>query len=123
MDQTEATLLPATHIRTESIAPRAEWQAIIARYERSDPWRAVAQIVTTIGPLCLAFYFMYQSLDFSYWLTLLLAIPTAGFLVRTFIIMHDCAHRSFLRWPRVNDAVGMVTVSYTHLTLPTSDLV
>jgi acyl-lipid omega-6 desaturase (Delta-12 desaturase) len=110
MNQSQAPTLPALRqTRVESIAPRAEWQAIIAKYERADTWRAIAQIVTTIGPLCLAFYLMYQSLGFSYWLTLLLAIPTAGFLVRTFIIMHDCAHRSFLRWPRVNDAVGMIT--------------
>jgi len=92
-----------------SIAPRAEWQAIVARYEQANTFRAIAQVVTTIGPLCLAFYLMYRSLALPYWVTLLLAIPTAGFLVRTFIIMHDCAHRSFLKWPRVNDAVGLVT--------------
>ncbi len=38
---------------------------------------------------------MYMALDVSYWLVLLLAIPTAGFLLRTFILFHDCTHGSF----------------------------
>src|SRR5215207_7045482 len=110
MTQTESNaLVVPRQPRAPSIAPRAEWQAIVAKYEHADTRRALAQIVTTIGPLCTAFYLMYRSLALPYWVTLLLAIPAAGFLVRTFIIMHDCAHRSFLRWPRVNDAIGMVT--------------
>src|SRR5688500_14056222 len=89
--------------------PRTEWQPIVARYERPHPGRAVAQLLTTLLPLGALFYVMYRSLAAPYWVTLLLAIPTAGFLVRTFIIMHDCAHRSFLPWPRVNDFVGRIT--------------
>ena len=89
--------------------PRTEWQRIVARYERSEARRAITQIVTTIGPLVAAFYLMYRSLVWPYWVTLLLAIPAAALLVRTFIIMHDCAHRSFLPWPRVNDIVGVIT--------------
>jgi acyl-lipid omega-6 desaturase (Delta-12 desaturase) len=49
---------------------------------------------------------MYLSLALSYWLTLLLAIPTAGLLVRLFIIQHDCGHRSFFRSRRANDLLG-----------------
>lgn len=49
---------------------------------------------------------MARSLEVSYWLTLLLAIPTAGFLVRIFIIQHDCGHGSFLRSRRAMDWVG-----------------
>ena len=95
--------------RQSSIPPRAEWQAVIARYERADTRRSVLQLLTTIVPLCAAFYAMYHSLVLPYWVTLLIAVLAAGFLVRTFIIMHDCAHRSFLKWPRANDIVGMVT--------------
>ena len=42
-------------------------------------------------------------------LATLLALPTAGLLVRTFIMMHDCAHGSFFASRRVNDVVGFVT--------------
>jgi len=40
---------------------------------------------------------------------LLLAVPAAGLLLRTFIIMHDCGHGSFFRSRRWNDAVGFLT--------------
>ena len=100
----------ATQVATPARAPdRSEWQRVVARYERPDTRRAIVQLVTTLVPLGAAFFVMYRSLVLPYWVTLLLALPAAGLLVRTFIIMHDCAHRSFLRWPRVNDAVGMVT--------------
>src|SRR5678815_2310743 len=142
---------------TDGTAPTApnEWRAIIARYQQSSRGRSIAQIATTLVPLAAVFYLMYRSLSWSYWITLVLAVPAAGFLVRTFIIMHDCAHGSFLPWKRINALVGWITgvltmtafgqwrhahalhhassgdlsrrghgaVSYTHLTLPTSDLV
>jgi omega-6 fatty acid desaturase (delta-12 desaturase) len=52
---------------------------------------------------------MYWSLALPYWVTLLLALPAAGLLVRTFIIMHDCAHGSFFRSKRANSIVGWIT--------------
>jgi len=60
-------------------------------------------------PLLLLFALGYQALRVSVWITLALAIPTAGFLVRTFIIMHDCAHGSFLPWKRANTVIGWIT--------------
>ncbi|MBI3675762.1 MAG: fatty acid desaturase [Proteobacteria bacterium] len=49
---------------------------------------------------------MWLSLGIGYWLTLLLALPTAGFLVRLFMIQHDCGHGAFFRWRLLNDWVG-----------------
>ncbi len=49
---------------------------------------------------------MYVLLDFGIWLAVLLAVPAAGFLVRIFIIQHDCGHGAFFRSRRANDAVG-----------------
>ena len=51
---------------------------------------------------------MYLSLSVSYWVTLALAIPAAGFLLRTFIMFHDCTHGSFMRSRRANDILGAV---------------
>jgi omega-6 fatty acid desaturase (delta-12 desaturase) len=93
---------------TASAAPH-EWRAIISRYQQSDRARSIAQIATTLIPLTGLFYLMYRSLSWSYWITLLMAVPAAGFLVRTFIIMHDCAHGSFLPWKRTNALVGWIT--------------
>ena len=85
------------------------WRAMVARYQQADVRRAVFQLVNTLVPLAAMLYLMYSSLAWSYWLTLALAVPTAGFLVRTFIIMHDCGHGSFLPSQRWNNIVGWVT--------------
>ncbi len=52
---------------------------------------------------------MIWSLKFSYWVTLALAVPTAGFLVRIFIILHDCTHGSFFKSQKANDICGFFT--------------
>jgi omega-6 fatty acid desaturase (delta-12 desaturase) len=51
---------------------------------------------------------MYLSLSYSYWLTLALSLPTAGFVVRIFIIQHDCGHGSFFKSRQLNDFLGAV---------------
>ena len=50
---------------------------------------------------------MYAALDVSPLLVVALAIPAAGFLMRTFVVFHDCAHGSFLPWRRVNTWLGV----------------
>jgi omega-6 fatty acid desaturase (delta-12 desaturase) len=55
-----------------------------------------------------AWALMYASLSVTYWLTLLLAIPTAFFLIRLFIIQHDCGHAAFFRSAWVSDTVGSI---------------
>lgn len=49
---------------------------------------------------------MWLSLDVHYAVTLLLAVPAAGFLLRLFLIQHDCGHGSFFKARRANDWVG-----------------
>ena len=96
--------------QTDAAPPnRSEWRAVVARYQRPDVRRAITQLATTLVPLGAVFYLMYRSLVLPYWVTLMLALPAAGFLVRTFVLMHDCAHGSFLPWRRANDLVGYVT--------------
>jgi omega-6 fatty acid desaturase (delta-12 desaturase) len=92
---------------TESNNPR--WQEIVARYARSDLWRSLWQVVNTLIPYFALWYLMLSSVEISYWLTLLLAIPTAGFMVRTFILFHDCGHGSFFKSKKANDALGIFT--------------
>ena len=93
-----------------NLSPAAvDWRAIVSRYQPSDTARAVTQLATTLLPLAAVFYLMYRSLVLPYWTTLLLALPAAGFMVRTFIIMHDCAHGSFLDSKRANSLIGWIT--------------
>jgi omega-6 fatty acid desaturase (delta-12 desaturase) len=58
---------------------------------------------------------MFLAFRISYLLVLALAVPAAGFLVRTFIVFHDCAHGSFFRSKRANATLGAVlgVVLYT----------
>jgi omega-6 fatty acid desaturase (delta-12 desaturase) len=85
------------------------WRKVVPKYQEPNVRRAITQAVTTLGLLAVALYVMNRSLAYPYWITLLLAVPTAGLFVRTFIIMHDCSHGSFLPWRRANDALGFVT--------------
>jgi omega-6 fatty acid desaturase (delta-12 desaturase) len=77
-------------------------------YTRPDVRRSVFQLLNTAIPFALVWYAMYRSLEYSYWITLALAIPAAGLLVRLFIIQHDCGHGSFFARQRLNNALGFV---------------
>jgi omega-6 fatty acid desaturase (delta-12 desaturase) len=83
--------------------------AMLAPYQGSDKWRSLWQVVNTLIPYLALWGLMFLSLKVSYWLTLLLAIPTAGFMVRTFIIFHDCGHGSFFSSKKANEIVGIIT--------------
>jgi acyl-lipid omega-6 desaturase (Delta-12 desaturase) len=81
----------------------------IAPFESTDTKKSIMQIINTLGPLVLLWYAAYASLSVSYWLTLPFAIVAAGFVVRTFIICHDCTHSSFFKSRTANDIVGTIT--------------
>ena len=96
---------------TAAAAPAspADWRAAVAPHVGADARRSIFQLVTTLALLAAAFVLAEWLLDRSLLLALLVSVPAAGLLVRTFIFMHDCAHGSFLPWRRANDAVGFVT--------------
>ena len=85
------------------------WKEVVARYQQPSLWRSVWQIVDTLVPYAVLWVLMYRSLAVSYWLTLPLAILAAGFLVRVFIIHHDCGHGSFFKSQKANDVCGFIT--------------
>src|SRR5881394_2219345 len=87
----------------------AVWKEIVSTYQKPSAWRALWQIVSTIGPYALLWYLMYLSLSISWWLTLPLAVLAGAFLVRIFIIFHDCGHGSYFRSRAANDIVGFIT--------------
>jgi omega-6 fatty acid desaturase (delta-12 desaturase) len=91
-----------------SIESRAALRAAVEPFERPSVARASWQLFSSLGFYMAALALMYWSLGLSYWLTLALAFPAAGFLVRTFIVQHDCGHGSFFGSPRANDIVGTV---------------
>lgn len=85
------------------------WKEIVARYQKPSVGRGVWQVLNTLVPYAGLWYLMYLSMGVSYWLVLPLAVLAAGFLVRIFIIHHDCGHSSFFKSRMANDVIGFIT--------------
>jgi len=94
------------------------WSRRLAPFQNASPVRSILQILTSAVPFFALWFLMERSLAWPYWTTLLLAIPTSGFLVRLFIIQHDCGHGSFFRSRRacgiVGTAIGVLTLTPYH---------
>ena len=83
-------------------SPKA-WTPILNRYREQSRIRSIAELAMTAILLVVFWAVMLASLKVGYWLTLLLAVPTAGFLVRIFMLQHDCGHGSSFRRRATND--------------------
>jgi omega-6 fatty acid desaturase (delta-12 desaturase) len=84
------------------------WHEILAPYARPRLARSLLDLATSVVPYLALSVLIYFSLSVSYLLALALAVPTAGFLVRVFIMFHDCAHGSLLPYKRANIWLGRV---------------
>ena len=88
---------------------KIKWQSVVANYARPELGRSLWQVANTLIPYVILFYLSMRSLEISFWLTLPLSILTAGFMVRTFIIFHDCGHGSFFKSKTANTWLGRIT--------------
>lgn len=93
---------------------QAELKKSVAPFANSDMKSSIWQIVNSIIPFILLWILAYQSLSVSYWLAVPFIILAAGFVIRTFIIFHDCTHGSFFKNPKANRVVGTITGIITH---------
>ena len=84
------------------------WKEIVAQFQTPSTPRATWQIVNTMVPYAALWYLMFHTLAVSWWLTIPLAVLAGAFLVRVFIIFHDCGHGSFFKSRAANDFVGFV---------------
>jgi omega-6 fatty acid desaturase (delta-12 desaturase) len=71
------------------------WVTLLAAYREPAFGRSLVELTITVAPFLALWGAMLFSLRYSYWLCLLLAVPAAGFLVRLFMIQHDCGHGAF----------------------------
>jgi acyl-lipid omega-6 desaturase (Delta-12 desaturase) len=78
----------------------------LALYAQPRLGRSVLDVLTSVLPYLAGSVLMYFALQVSYLLVLALVLPTAGFLVRTFVVFHDCAHGSLLPSKRANRYLG-----------------
>ncbi len=81
----------------------------VAPYEKANTKASIKQLINTLGPYFLLWFLAYQSLSISYFLTLGISVIAAGFLVRVFIIFHDCCHYSFFKNRNANKILGTIT--------------
>jgi omega-6 fatty acid desaturase (delta-12 desaturase) len=99
-EKSASTALPAADVA------RRAMQAF-ARYREPRHGRSIFEIAVTLVPFVALWALAWAAVHFGYWvLTLFLAVPAAGFLVRLFMIQHDCGHGSFFRYRLANDWVG-----------------
>jgi omega-6 fatty acid desaturase (delta-12 desaturase) len=83
------------------------WARKLQHYGKPDATRSACELAITSLPLAAAWYLMLLALkNGQLWLYALLLLPASGFLVRLFIIQHDCGHGSFSSSRRVNDWIG-----------------
>jgi acyl-lipid omega-6 desaturase (Delta-12 desaturase) len=87
---------------------RPFWAQTLAPYARPRLVRSLVDIATSVVPYLALSVLIYNVIGVSVFLALALAIPTAGFLVRTFVVFHDCSHGSLLPSKRANAYVGAV---------------
>ena len=98
--------------------PATAWLERLQGYRGADLGRSLWELAVTVVPFVGLWILAWASLSVSVWLTLALTIPAAGFLVRLFMIQHDCGHGSFFRSRRANDGVGFLLGVVTLLFAP-----
>ena len=100
---------PASRAATGAISHSsgAFWRQVLTPYAQSHLGRSLLDIATSVIPYLVLSVVMYLALGVSYPLVLAIAVPTAGFLVNTFILFHDCSHGSFLASTRANAWLGV----------------
>lgn len=91
------------------------WKDIVKKYQVPSTRKAVTQLLTSFLPYLGLWVLMYFSLQWSIWITMALGVINAFFLVRIFIIQHDCGHQSFTKYKKLNDVIGYVCSVFSAL--------
>ena len=85
----------------------------LGRYRETSRPRSLIEIALTVVPLITLWVVMWLSLRVSYGLCLALAVPAAFFMVRLFMIQHDCSHDACFRHRSTNNWVGRIIGVFT----------
>jgi omega-6 fatty acid desaturase (delta-12 desaturase) len=99
----------ATSIASGGAIPRSPLpRTLVAAFQNSSAGRARWQLINSFIPYFALWYAMFRAQAVSYWLMLPVAILAAGFLIRIFIIFHDCGHSSFFKSRTANNVTGAI---------------
>lgn len=96
-----------------------DWLTILARYREPSTRRSLFELAVTLVPFFALWALAWMAMSVSAWLALALAMLNGAFLVRIFIIQHDCGHGAFLKNRRAQDwlgrALGVLTLTPYHV--------
>ena len=86
------------------------WLRALSRYEQPNLRKAVWQLLNTFVPYFALWALMIGMVrqGYPYWMTFTLAVVTAAFFIRVFIVFHDCCHGSFFASRRANRILGYI---------------
>jgi acyl-lipid omega-6 desaturase (Delta-12 desaturase) len=104
LDQSVTAVFPAVE---------RDWISTLHAYRASDIKRSIFEIAVTAGPFVALWLATWAAFHVSVWLSLLVAIPAGAFLVRLFLIQHDCGHGAMFKKKASNDWVGRVLGVFT----------
>lgn len=84
------------------------WTKVLAGYREPSRFRSVFELTVTVVPFVLLWALAWAAVAHGQWWGLVLTVPAAGFLLRLFVIQHDCGHGAFFPSRRANDWLGRV---------------
>ncbi|MEM9843445.1 MAG: fatty acid desaturase [Pseudomonadota bacterium] len=100
---------------TEHPVTARDWSRVLAQYRSPDPVRSALELAVTLVPFIATWAVAWWMLSYSTPLATMLALGNAAFLVRLFMIQHDCGHGSFFRSKRLCNwlgrAIGVITLT------------
>lgn len=85
------------------------WKEIVRKYQQPSKFKSFWQLANTLIPYASLWVAMYFALSISWWLVIPFAILAGAFLIRTFVIFHDCTHGSFFKSKQANEVTGFLT--------------
>ncbi len=101
--------MPRSREATDSARAHHAIKDKVSVYQHSSTGRSIWQVADSLIPYAACWGLAYWAMHYSYWLAIPAIILAAGFMVRIFIIFHDCGHGSFFGSSSANDIVGFIT--------------
>lgn len=106
MNQMSGGMAPENRVAPTLDMPARNWMRVLAAYRQPILSRSLFEMVVTLGPFVLLWTLAWWSISVSYFLTGVLCVLAGAFLVRLFMIQHDCGHGAFFGNRTANDWVG-----------------
>lgn len=108
MTANPVTANAATDTATADTKSARDWVQILAQYREPNHLRSTFELAVSVTPFLVLWALAWWALSVSYWLAFGISVLNAAFLLRLFVIQHDCGHGSFFRNRHVSDWIGRV---------------